>query len=407
MIGLDWRVDLDAAWARRRPRRRRAGQPRSRRRCSRRPPRSGARGAGGARAAPAGGPATSSTWATASSRDAGRPRARAGRHGARAERRDARGCRRRRELDAVLLIAFGGPDRARRHPPVPRATSRAAGRIPAERLEEVAHHYELIGGRSPLNELTLPPGARRSPRALAARRARRCRCTSACATGRRTSPRRSPRWRRAGTRRALGIILSALPDRGVVGALRAATWRRGAGARRAARRRSTSPPPWRDHPRFIEAVADRARAALAAVPAEPRRGRRSSSPRTASRSPWPRRSPYVAELTTPRAPVAERLGHARWSLAYQSRSGEPARSVARARRQRRAPRARRATARATWSWCRSASSATTSRCSTTSTSRRARTAAELGLRAPPRAAAVNDHPAFIAHAGRPRPRAAA
>ena len=34
------------------------------------------------------------------------------------------------------------------------AAHRAGEEIPPERLEVVAHHYELIGGRSPLNELT-------------------------------------------------------------------------------------------------------------------------------------------------------------------------------------------------------------------------------------------------------------
>src|SRR5439155_191822 len=34
-------------------------------------------------------------------------------------------------------------------------------------------------------------------------------------------------------------------------------------------------------------------------------------------------SPYVADLTGAARAVAERLGHARWSLAYQSRSGSP------------------------------------------------------------------------------------
>jgi ferrochelatase len=34
-------------------------------------------------------------------------------------------------------------------------------------------------------------------------------------------------------------------------------------------------------------------------------------------------SPYVADFTTASRAVARRLGHARWSLAYQSRSGSP------------------------------------------------------------------------------------
>jgi len=34
-------------------------------------------------------------------------------------------------------------------------------------------------------------------------------------------------------------------------------------------------------------------------------------------------SPYVADFTATARAVAARLGHARWSLAYQSRSGSP------------------------------------------------------------------------------------
>src|SRR5437867_12490384 len=56
--------------------------------------------------------------------------------------------------DAVLLIAFGGPtapDEVR-----PFLDNVVRGRpVAPERLEEVMHHYERIGGRSPLNELTL------------------------------------------------------------------------------------------------------------------------------------------------------------------------------------------------------------------------------------------------------------
>ena len=55
--------------------------------------------------------------------------------------------------DSVLLIAFGGPEKPEDIRPFLQTVA-AGRRIPPERLEEVAHHYELIGGRSPLNELT-------------------------------------------------------------------------------------------------------------------------------------------------------------------------------------------------------------------------------------------------------------
>src|SRR5579863_9194647 len=54
---------------------------------------------------------------------------------------------------AVLLVGFGGPTSpAGIRPFLDRVT---AGRpIPRERYEEVVHHYEAIGGRSPFNEIT-------------------------------------------------------------------------------------------------------------------------------------------------------------------------------------------------------------------------------------------------------------
>ena len=57
------------------------------------------------------------------------------------------------EVDSVLLIAFGGPERPEDIRPFLEIVS-AGRRIPPERVEEVAHHYDAIGGRSPLNELT-------------------------------------------------------------------------------------------------------------------------------------------------------------------------------------------------------------------------------------------------------------
>src|SRR5512147_1086032 len=60
--------------------------------------------------------------------------------------------------DAVLLLAFGGPTRPEEIRPFLANVTRGR-RIPADRLEAVAQHYELIGGRSPLNELTFRQAA--------------------------------------------------------------------------------------------------------------------------------------------------------------------------------------------------------------------------------------------------------
>ena len=56
-------------------------------------------------------------------------------------------------IDSVLLIAFGGPEKPEDIRPFLDLVT-AGRRIPRERFEDVAHHYELIGGHSPLNELT-------------------------------------------------------------------------------------------------------------------------------------------------------------------------------------------------------------------------------------------------------------
>ena len=57
-------------------------------------------------------------------------------------------------LDAVLLIGFGGP--TRREEIRPFLDNILRGRpIPKERYEEVVHHYEVMGGRSPYNEHTM------------------------------------------------------------------------------------------------------------------------------------------------------------------------------------------------------------------------------------------------------------
>ncbi len=56
-------------------------------------------------------------------------------------------------VDSVLLIGFGGPTKPEHIMPFLETVVRGRN-VPRERLEEVAHHYHDIGGRSPYNELT-------------------------------------------------------------------------------------------------------------------------------------------------------------------------------------------------------------------------------------------------------------
>ena len=124
-----------------------------------------------------------------------------------------------------------------------------------------------------------------------------------------------------GTRRALAIILSPLRTE--------ASWDRymhdvaEARARVAGAPEVGFAPAWYERPRFVAAVADRTRAALDEVPADAR----ASTPVVFTAHSVPvgmaAVSPYVSDLTAATRAVARRLGHAQWSIAYQSRSGSP------------------------------------------------------------------------------------
>ena len=53
-------------------------------------------------------------------------------------------------FDAILVVSFGGPEGMDDVIPFLENVTRGRG-VPRERLEEVAHHYELFGGISPIN----------------------------------------------------------------------------------------------------------------------------------------------------------------------------------------------------------------------------------------------------------------
>lgn len=222
------------------------------------------------------------------------------------------------DCDSVLLIAFGGPTRPEEIRPFLENVTRGRN-IPPERLEDVAHHYELIGGRSPLNEITF-----RQAEALQAELRAAGSPLTVYVGMRNWSPylhETLERMKTDGRRRALGIILSAQQSE--------AGWERYQADVVAARERVEDPPDvefageWHDHPGFIEAMADTVAAALKRVPPV----RRDDVPLvfTAHSVPTPMaaRSPYVEQITDGCRLVAERVGHKRWSLAYQSRSGSP------------------------------------------------------------------------------------
>jgi ferrochelatase len=224
-----------------------------------------------------------------------------------------------RPLDAVLLIAFGGPEKPDDIRPFLAGVTRGRA-IPSARLEEVAHHYERIGGRSPLNELTFRQAER-----LRARLAAAGVLLPVYVGMRNWTPylhETLAAMAADGVRAALGLILSVLETEAsrerYQDSVTEARARVGAAAPAV-----RYAPSWFDRPGFVAAMADRVGAALAAVPA----GVRAATPLVFTAHSVPAAmaaaSPYVAQLRSASRLVAERVAHGPWSIAYQSRSGRP------------------------------------------------------------------------------------
>ncbi|MBI1845883.1 MAG: ferrochelatase [Candidatus Rokubacteria bacterium] len=222
-------------------------------------------------------------------------------------------------IDAVLLVAFGGPTAPEEIGPFLDNVTRGRG-IPPARIEEVARHYERMpGSRSPLNDLTVAQ-ARALERALAARG----RPLPVHVGMRNWHPYLAEtlaEMTRAGRRRALAVIMSSLRTE--------ASWERyqqdvrDAQAGVAGAPAIEFAPGWFERAGFLDAVADRARAALDEVPADIRRWTPLIFTAHSVPVAMAEGSPYVTEFATAARAVVERLGHPRFSLAYQSRSGSP------------------------------------------------------------------------------------
>jgi len=222
-------------------------------------------------------------------------------------------------IDSVLLVAFGGPTAPHEIRPFLEIVTRGRG-IPVERLEEVAHHYEeMPGGRSPLAELTFAQ-ARGLEQALAQSGP----ALPVFVGMRNWHPflhETLAEMAGKGARRALAVILSPLRTE--------ASWDRymqdvaEARARVAGAPEVGFAPAWFESPRFVAAVADRARAALAEVPADARASTRLVFTAHSVPTAMAAASPYVSDLNAASRAVVRRLGPTQWSIAYQSRSGSP------------------------------------------------------------------------------------
>lgn len=222
-------------------------------------------------------------------------------------------------MQAVLLIAFGGPTSMEEVRPFLANVLRGRP-VPPERIEEVVRHYEMIGGRSPLQELTfrqadaLHDELRREGTPLPVYVGRRNWHPYLTET--------LQQIRDDGFSQVLGLILS--PQRNEAG------WDRCAQNVRDACEEigRNSPhvdllPPWYSHPLFIEAMASRIDAVLASL--APRQRAKTELVFTAHSIPtkMAEASGYVQQIDTAASAVAERTGWNSYTLAYQSRSGNP------------------------------------------------------------------------------------
>jgi len=221
------------------------------------------------------------------------------------------------KCDSVLLIAFGGPEKMEDVPPFLDNVLRGRP-VPPDRLEEVVRHYECFDGLSPLNAITF-----RQAEALRNRLQQEGSPLPVYVGMRNWHPYLAETLERMGAdgvTNAIGCILSAQQSE--------AGWERYktnvADARQqvgAAAPAVTFTAGWSQHALFIEAVADLTTMALAEVPA----GCRTATPLVFTAHSIPTAMPsiktYISQIKTGAGLVAQRIGHGRWTIAYQSRSG--------------------------------------------------------------------------------------
>ena len=224
-------------------------------------------------------------------------------------------------FDAVLVISFGGPQGREDIRPFLANVLRGR-RISPERVEEVAHHYELFEGVSPITELT-----RRQAEGLHQRLAAVGTPLPVYVGMRNWHPLLADTLRQMhadGVRHAIGFIAAAHHSysscqqyrENVIDAQKALETEGG-------RVDVTFAGSWYDHPLFIEANASHVRAARERLPEKVRAAARLVFTAHSIPLPMADASRYREQLTESARLIAERSGIADWRLVYQSRSGRP------------------------------------------------------------------------------------
>lgn len=218
------------------------------------------------------------------------------------------------DIDAVILLGFGGPNEPAEIRPFLDRVLRGRP-VPPARYDEVVEHYMRIGGRSPYNALT-----ERQAAALARSLQARGVPIPVEIAYRNTPPYiedAMPALLRRGITKAFAIPLTAFGG--------AAAADRYIGEAQAALQEHGGPellfaPAYFEEPLFLDAHAARVRETLSANTLWPSVVTLFFS---AHSVPVTTSDPYVAQLERAAQLVAARLDATNWRLAYQSRSGRP------------------------------------------------------------------------------------
>ncbi|MGH7885611.1 MAG: ferrochelatase [Thermodesulfobacteriota bacterium] len=223
-----------------------------------------------------------------------------------------------KNFDAIMMLGYGGPEKMEDVMPFLKNISKGRP-IPDERLKEVAHHYEIFNGKSPLNEYTYKQG-NKLERFLKDKG-----YNLPVYVGMRF-------WHPY-----IGDTLKEMHDKGiknVVGLIMAAhkcdaSWERyirdvaEAADERGVDLNFKYVSPMFANPLFIEASADRIKECLDQIP----ESRLDTTKVIFTAHSIPEKmaddSPYVEQFKTSARLVAENTSHENWITAYQSRSGNP------------------------------------------------------------------------------------
>ena len=225
-------------------------------------------------------------------------------------------------FDSVLLISFGGPQGPGDIRPFLERVL-LGRRVTPERIEEVAHHYELFGGVSPITALTKRQGEGLEQRLAAAGHP-----LPVHVGMRNWHPLLADTLKEmhaAGARRAIGFIAAAHHSYSSC-----QQYRENVADARTTLRADTGGDidiayvdSWFAHPLFAEANASHVRAALKALPASLHGAARLVFTAHSIPMPMADSSRYREQLLESARLVAEKAGTSDWALVYQSRSGRP------------------------------------------------------------------------------------